>query len=120
MLFLGMTSPKKELFLGSWGEYTGVHVAHGVGGSFDIMAGVTKRAPLWYQQHGLEWFYRAKQEPLRLGRRYLATNLSFMMLVTRTAVRNGRAAKRAAQRVAEPPRSYPLASADLPGQGDAQ
>jgi N-acetylglucosaminyldiphosphoundecaprenol N-acetyl-beta-D-mannosaminyltransferase len=98
LLFLGMTSPKKEVFLGAWGEVTGVRVAHGVGGSFDILAGVTKRAPLWYQQHGLEWFYRAKQEPLRLGRRYLKTNLSFIMLVAAAAVRTRRAARASARR----------------------
>jgi N-acetylglucosaminyldiphosphoundecaprenol N-acetyl-beta-D-mannosaminyltransferase len=97
LLFLGMTSPKKEVFLGSWGAVTGVRVAHGVGGSFDVLAGVTKRAPLWYQQHGLEWFYRAKQEPLRLGRRYLKTNLSFIMLVAATALRDRRAARSSAR-----------------------
>jgi len=42
-------------------------VVHGVGGSFDILAGLTRRAPLWWQRHGLEWLYRASQEPVRLG-----------------------------------------------------
>ena len=87
MLFLGMSSPKKELFVSAWGKDTGARVVHGVGGSFDVIAGVTKRAPLWYQRHGLEWFYRAKQEPLRLGRRYLTTNLSFVVIVASAAVR---------------------------------
>lgn len=87
MLFLGMSSPRKELFLNTWGKETGARVVHGVGGSFDIMAGATRRAPLWYQRHGLEWFYRAKQEPFRLGRRYLTTNLSFMVMVASAAVR---------------------------------
>jgi N-acetylglucosaminyldiphosphoundecaprenol N-acetyl-beta-D-mannosaminyltransferase len=90
LLFLGLTSPKKEIFLASWGAFTQVRVAHGVGGSFDILAGVTKRAPLWYQRHGLEWLYRAKQEPIRLGRRYLKTNFSFMVLVAVAAVRQRR------------------------------
>lgn len=76
-----MSSPRKELFTSTWGEASGARVIHGVGGSFDVLAGVTRRAPLWYQRHGLEWLYRAKQEPLRLGRRYLRTNLSFMTLV---------------------------------------
>jgi N-acetylglucosaminyldiphosphoundecaprenol N-acetyl-beta-D-mannosaminyltransferase len=93
LLFLGMTSPKKEIFLDAWGEYTGVRVAHGVGGSFDVLAGVTKRAPLWYQKHGLEWFYRARQEPLRLGRRYLKTNVRFIMLVAAAALRGRRRAR---------------------------
>ena len=87
MLFVGMSSPKKELFLGRWGEATGARVVHGVGGSFDVLAGITKRAPVWYQKHGLEWFYRARQEPLRLGRRYLTTNGAFMVLVAREAIR---------------------------------
>jgi N-acetylglucosaminyldiphosphoundecaprenol N-acetyl-beta-D-mannosaminyltransferase len=83
LLFLGMPSPKKELFLNRQGAATGALVVHGVGGSFDVLAGLTKRAPVWYQQHGLEWFYRARQEPLRLGRRYLKTNFAFMLLVAR-------------------------------------
>jgi N-acetylglucosaminyldiphosphoundecaprenol N-acetyl-beta-D-mannosaminyltransferase len=87
LLFLGMSSPKKELFLSRWGEATGVRVVHGVGGSFDVLAGVTRRAPLWYQKHGLEWLYRARQEPLRLGRRYLTTNASFIALLAREVIR---------------------------------
>jgi N-acetylglucosaminyldiphosphoundecaprenol N-acetyl-beta-D-mannosaminyltransferase len=87
LLFLGMSSPKKEVFLWKWGESTGVKVSHGVGGSFDVLAGLTRRAPAWYQEHGLEWFYRAKQEPRRLGRRYLTTNTAFMLLLARDAVK---------------------------------
>ena len=45
LLFIGMSSPKKELFLSQWGEATGARVVHGVGGSFDVLAGVTRRAP---------------------------------------------------------------------------
>jgi len=81
LLFLGISSPKKELFLERWGQSAGVYVAHGVGGSFDVLAGVADRAPIWWQRHGLEWLYRAWQEPMRLGPRYLKTNLAFMRLV---------------------------------------
>jgi N-acetylglucosaminyldiphosphoundecaprenol N-acetyl-beta-D-mannosaminyltransferase len=81
LLFLGISSPKKELFLSQWGQPAGVYVAHGVGGSFDVLAGVTARAPRWWQEHGLEWLYRALQEPMRLGPRYLKTNMSFIWLV---------------------------------------
>jgi N-acetylglucosaminyldiphosphoundecaprenol N-acetyl-beta-D-mannosaminyltransferase len=87
LLFVGMSSPKKELFLNRWGRSTGARVVHGVGGSFDVLAGLTQRAPLWYQRHGLEWLYRAKQEPVRLGRRYLATNMSFISLVALESLR---------------------------------
>jgi N-acetylglucosaminyldiphosphoundecaprenol N-acetyl-beta-D-mannosaminyltransferase len=87
LLFLGMSSPRKELFACRWGDSTGASVVHGVGGSFDVLAGLTRRAPIWYQDHGLEWAYRAWQEPLRLGRRYLTTNTAFMALVARELVR---------------------------------
>lgn len=86
LLFVGMSSPRKELFGARWGERTGAAVVHGVGGSFDILAGLTRRAPLWWQRHGLEWLYRVAQEPVRLGGRYLTTNAAFMTLVAREAV----------------------------------
>jgi N-acetylglucosaminyldiphosphoundecaprenol N-acetyl-beta-D-mannosaminyltransferase len=89
ILFLGMSSPRKELFMGEWGPATKAHVLHGVGGSFDILAGQTRRAPMWLQTHGLEWLYRAWQEPIRLGRRYLKTNLAFLALVARERIRRG-------------------------------
>ena len=81
IIFVGMSSPRKELFLHEWGADTGAHVLHGVGGSFDILAGLTRRAPAWYQQHGLEWLYRVQQEPVRLTRRYVTTNTAFITLV---------------------------------------
>jgi N-acetylglucosaminyldiphosphoundecaprenol N-acetyl-beta-D-mannosaminyltransferase len=90
VLFLGMTTPKKELFTSCWGEATGVNVVHGVGGSFDILAGVTKRAPGWWQSLGLEWLYRVCQEPGRLGRRYLTTNTAFIALVLRELILGNR------------------------------
>ena len=80
MLFLGMTSPKKEIFLKDWGDTLGVPVLHGVGGSFDVMAGVTRRAPEYLQRVGLEWFYRFMQEPGRMWKRYLFTNSAFIRL----------------------------------------
>ena len=52
-------------------------VCHGVGGSFDVMAGKVERAPALWQRLGLEWLYRVKQEPRRLWRRYLVTNALF-------------------------------------------
>ncbi|MFV8182724.1 MULTISPECIES: WecB/TagA/CpsF family glycosyltransferase [unclassified Streptomyces] len=87
MLFLGMTSPKKEIFTAAYGTRTGARVVHGVGGSFDILAGVTKRAPATWQRWGLEWLYRVKQEPRRLGRRYLTTNVSFLLMTARELIR---------------------------------
>lgn len=81
MLFLGITSPKKELFLDKYTGYMCVPFSMGVGGSFDILSGKTKRAPVWMQNCGLEWFYRFLQEPGRMWKRYLVTNTLFIILV---------------------------------------
>jgi len=53
----------------------------GVGGSFDVIAGVTKRAPRWMQKTGMEWFYRFIQEPRRMWNRYMVGNYKFIKLV---------------------------------------
>lgn len=87
MLFLGMTTPKKEIFLAEHGELLGVPILHGVGGSFDILAGLTKRAPERWQRMGLEWAYRLLQEPRRLFARYASTNASFIALTVRERFR---------------------------------
>jgi len=87
LLFLGMTSPKKEIFTAAYGKRTGAHVVHGVGGSFDILAGVTRRAPGSWQRLGLEWLYRLLQEPRRLARRYLTTNAAFLLMTARELIR---------------------------------
>ena len=83
MLFLGMGSPKKEKFLAKFGHSLGVPILHGVGGSFDVLAGLTKRAPGSWQRLGLEWAYRLCQEPGRMWRRYLVTNTKFIGLTMR-------------------------------------
>ncbi len=81
MLFVGMTSPRKEQFLARWMEHMRVPVCHGVGGSFDVMAGKVKRAPHLWQRLGMEWLYRVVQEPRRMWRRYLVTNTLFCGMV---------------------------------------
>ena len=80
VLLVGMPTPKKERFLHRWRQHMCVPVCHGVGGSFDIMAGITRRAPLWMQRCGLEWLYRVIQEPRRMWKRYLVTNMVFVWL----------------------------------------
>ncbi|MGA1868366.1 MAG: WecB/TagA/CpsF family glycosyltransferase [bacterium] len=81
VLFLGFSSPKKENYLNKYLGFMGVPFCMGVGGSFDIIAGKTKRAPQWMQDNGLEWFYRFAQEPGRLWRRYAITNTIFTWMV---------------------------------------
>lgn len=83
VLFVAMTSPKKERFMGRFGDHMNVPVVHGVGGSFDVVAGKVERAPEAWQKLGMEWAYRALQEPRRLGGRYLSTNASFVKQVLR-------------------------------------
>ncbi len=87
VIFVAITSPKKERFLKLLGERTLIPVAHGVGGSFDVYAGKTKRAPVWMQRTGLEWFFRILQEPRRMWRRYAVTNTLFLLLLGRNILR---------------------------------
>ena len=82
ILFVAITSPKKENFMYAYRELlSNVNFTMGVGGSFDVVAGFTKRAPLWMQNIGLEWFYRFLQEPSRMWKRYLVGNTKFIILV---------------------------------------
>ncbi|HLW33071.1 MAG TPA: WecB/TagA/CpsF family glycosyltransferase [Aequorivita sp.] len=82
MLFVAITSPIKENFLYRHREILkNVNLIMGVGGSFDVVAGKTKRAPTWMQKAGLEWFYRFAQEPRRMWKRYLVGNSKFILLV---------------------------------------
>lgn len=83
LLFVAMSSPKKENFINCWKDQLGVSFVMGVGGTFDVVAGVTKRAPSWMQKYGLEWFYRVIQEPKRLWRRYLYTNSKYALMLLR-------------------------------------
>lgn len=83
LLFVGMSSPRKEIFLSRHGVETGTIVRHGVGGSFDVLAGITRRAPLLMQRLGLEWLFRLLQEPRRLVRRYAVTNTAFIIMIAR-------------------------------------
>lgn len=82
ILFVAITSPKKENFLFKYkDELKTVNFIMGVGGSFDVISGKTKRAPVWMQNVGLEWFYRFIQEPKRMWKRYLIGNSKFILLV---------------------------------------
>ena len=88
LLFVGITSPKKEEFISRHGDRLGVKFVMGVGGTFDVVAGKTTRAPQWMQQSGLEWLYRLIQEPRRMRKRYLLTNSEYAWLILREKLRN--------------------------------
>lgn len=81
ILFVAMTSPLKENFLYENRDVLkSVNFVMGVGGSFDVVSGLVKRAPLWMQKTGLEWFYRVYQEPKRMFKRYMVGNAKFIKL----------------------------------------
>jgi N-acetylglucosaminyldiphosphoundecaprenol N-acetyl-beta-D-mannosaminyltransferase len=86
ILFVAMGSPRKEIFLNTYKCIINVPFIMGVGGSFDVVAGFVKRAPIWMQRNCLEWFYRFIQEPRRMWKRYLTTNSVFIYLVVREKV----------------------------------
>lgn len=88
LLFVAITSPRKENFLYANREVlSDVNFTMGVGGSFDVIAGITKRAPIWMQNIGLEWFYRFAQEPRRMWRRYLIGNSKFIWYIIKEKMR---------------------------------
>ncbi len=86
ILFVAMSSPRKEHWLGEYGPTLNVPFVMGVGGSIDVVAGITRRAPESWQRLGFEWLYRLLQEPRRMFRRYLVTNVEFGALVVRGVI----------------------------------
>jgi N-acetylglucosaminyldiphosphoundecaprenol N-acetyl-beta-D-mannosaminyltransferase len=87
ILFVAISSPRKEYFLGRQRARMNVPLVLGVGGSIDVVAGVVTRAPVFMQRAGLEWLWRLLQEPRRMFRRYATTNTRFIALVAQALVR---------------------------------
>lgn len=83
MMFVAFSSPKKEYWVHKYLDQLNIPFVMGVGGSFDVVAGVTRRAPKVWQNLGLEWFYRFIQEPKRLFKRYIIGNMTFIRHVKR-------------------------------------
>lgn len=86
LMFVGFSSPKKEYWVYQYLDQIDIPFVMGVGGSFDVVAGVTDRAPAWMQRFGLEWVYRFVQEPGRLWKRYVVGNTKFVVFVLRHRV----------------------------------
>lgn len=87
LLFVAISSPKKEQFLGKYQAEMKIPFAMGVGGTFDVAVGKVKRAPLWMQKSGLEWFYRFLQEPRRMFKRYFIDDAAFFGLLVKEFIR---------------------------------
>lgn len=79
LLWIGMTAPKQEKWTYSHWKELNIHCHVGsIGAVFDFFAGTMKRAPMWWQDHGLEWLYRLLKEPKRMWRRYIIGNTLFL------------------------------------------
>lgn len=79
LLWIGMTAPKQEKWTYSHWKELNIHCLVGsIGAVFDFFAGTVKRAPMWWQDHGLEWLYRLLKEPKRMWRRYIIGNTLFL------------------------------------------
>ena len=79
LLWIGMTAPKQEKWTYSHWDELDIHCHVGtIGAVFDFFAGTVERAPMWWQQHGLEWLYRLLKEPKRMWRRYIIGNALFL------------------------------------------
>lgn len=82
IVFLGMGSPMKEEIADRYRDVLGTTIVQGVGGSFDVMAGLVPRAPRWMQKMGMEWLFRVIQEPRRMFWRYALTNTVCLRVFT--------------------------------------
>ena len=67
-VFVCLGAPKQEFWIKKNGTATGAHLLCGLGGSLDVFAGTVERAPKFFCDHGMEWFYRLCKEPKRIGR----------------------------------------------------
>jgi N-acetylglucosaminyldiphosphoundecaprenol N-acetyl-beta-D-mannosaminyltransferase len=83
VLWIGLGSPKQDLWAASHAEHLQLPVVLAVGAAFDFNSGQLRRAPRWMRRAGLEWLFRLAMEPSRLWRRYLTTNLRFLYLLAR-------------------------------------
>lgn len=80
LLWIGMTAPKQEKWAYCHWPELNIHCHCGtIGAVFDFYAGTVKRAPIWWQQHGLEWLYRLIKEPRRMWKRYIIGNILFLL-----------------------------------------
>ena len=84
LLWIGMTAPKQEKWTFSHWKDLNIHCHVGtIGAVFDFFAGTVERAPIWWQEHGLEWLYRLLKEPKRMWRRYIIGNTLFLWNMTK-------------------------------------
>lgn len=90
LLWIGMTAPKQEKWTYSHWNKLNIHCHVGtIGAVFDFFAGTVERAPIWWQEHGLEWAYRLVKEPKRMWRRYIIGNSLFLWNISKEKISKG-------------------------------
>ncbi len=83
-LLVAMGIPRQEKFIKRYMQEMGICVAIGVGGSFDVFSGKVKRAPVWIQNHGLEWLYRLIKDPSKISK--VSVLPKFLMMIYRERI----------------------------------
>lgn len=91
IVWVGLGSPKQDLWMARYRPLLRPELLVGVGAAFDFLTGRVAQAPRWMQRSGLEWAFRFAHEPRRLWRRYLVYNPKFVAALARQLVRGGRA-----------------------------
>jgi N-acetylglucosaminyldiphosphoundecaprenol N-acetyl-beta-D-mannosaminyltransferase len=81
ILLVSLTAPKQDIWIAAHKHLLQVPLSIGIGGAFEVMAGLVPRAPKWMQTAGLEWLYRLIQEPKRMYKRYLIEAPLFIPLI---------------------------------------
>ena len=81
VLLVSLTAPKQDKWIAQHKAAINAKLMVGIGGAFEVMAGLSKRAPKWMQKAGLEWLFRFMQEPKRLFRRYFIEAPQFIPLI---------------------------------------
>ncbi len=83
ILWVSLTAPKQDFWIQEHLHRLDVRVAIGVGGAFEVAAGLIDRAPAFMQKNGLEWLYRFYKEPRRLFKRYIFEAPAFIPIIIR-------------------------------------
>ncbi len=83
IVFIAMGTPNQELFMHQFAGDLAPSFLCGIGAGLDFIAGERRRAPLWVQKLGLEWFVRLLQEPSRMWQRYLVRDRAIFRIAVR-------------------------------------
>jgi N-acetylglucosaminyldiphosphoundecaprenol N-acetyl-beta-D-mannosaminyltransferase len=91
IIWIGLGSPKQDLWMAAYRPLLKAPLLIGVGAAFDFLSGHKAQAPRWMQRSGLEWAFRLAREPRRLWKRYVWYNARFLWLVATHGIPRGAA-----------------------------